>query len=138
MKIHATSEAATAPLARESAQLLDHYMCLERPAGCEQALFVCLKGPARGNRMTPAGLRSLFRHHRQVTGVRQANPHRFRHTFASEMVRAGMSLPALMQLMGHAHIETTMLYVQLTPHDVWEQYARAVAQHIRPVPPPPL
>jgi integrase/recombinase XerD len=126
------------PLARESAQLLDHYMCLERPAGCGQALFVCLKGPARGNRMTPAGLRSLFRHHRQVTGVRQANPHRFRHTFASEMVRAGISLPALMQLMGHAHIETTMLYVQLTPRDVWEQYARAVAQHIRPVPPPPL
>jgi integrase/recombinase XerD len=126
------------PLARESAQLLDHYMCLERPAGCGQALFVCLKGPARGNRMTPAGLRSLFRHHRQATGVRQANPHRFRHTFASEMVRAGISLPALMQLMGHAHIETTMLYVQLTPRDVWEQYARAVAQHIRPVPPPPL
>jgi integrase/recombinase XerD len=88
--------------------------------------------------MTPAGLRSLFRHHRQATGVRQANPHRFRHTFASEMVRAGISLPALMQLMGHAHIQTTMLYVQLTPRDVWEQYARAVAQHIRPVPPPPL
>jgi hypothetical protein len=25
---------------------------------CGEALFVCLKGPARGNRMTPAGLRS--------------------------------------------------------------------------------
>jgi site-specific recombinase XerD len=124
------------PLARESMELLDHYMRLERPARCGQALFVCLKGPARGNRMTPAGLRSLFRHHRQASGVMQANPHRFRHTFASEMVRAGISLPALMQLMGHAHIQTTMVYVQLTPRDVWEQYARAVAQHIRPVPPP--
>jgi site-specific recombinase XerD len=126
------------PLARESMELLDHYMRLERPARCGQALFVCLKGPARGNRMTPAGLRSLFRHHRQASGVMQANPHRFRHTFASEMVRAGISLPALMQLMGHAHIQTTMVYVQLTPRDVWEQYARAVAQHIRPAPPPQL
>jgi site-specific recombinase XerD len=85
--------------------------------------------------MTPAGLRSLFRHHRQTTGVTQANPHRFRHTFASDMIRAGISLPALMQLMGHAQIQTTLVYVQLTPQDVWEQYARAVAQHIRPAPP---
>ena len=72
------------PLARESVELLDHYLCLERPRRCGQALFVCLKGQARGNRMTPAGLRSLFRHHRQATGVTQANPHRFRHTFASD------------------------------------------------------
>jgi integrase len=42
-------------------------------------LFVSLKGPARGARMTPAGLRSLFRHHRRTTGVKIANPHRFRH-----------------------------------------------------------
>jgi site-specific recombinase XerD len=124
------------PLARESMELLGHYMCLERPPHC-QALFVCLKGPARGTRMTPAGLRSLFRHHRQTTSVTNANPHRFRHTFASDMIRAGISLPALMQLMGHAQIQTTMVYIQLSPRDVWEQYARAVAQHIRPVPPQP-
>jgi integrase len=124
------------PLTRESVELLDHYICLERPPRCGQALFVSLQGPARGRRMTPAGLRSLFRHHRRATGVVQANPHRFRHTFASDMVRAGVSLPALMQLMGHAQIQTTMVYIQITPRDVWEQYARAVAQQIRPVPPP--
>jgi integrase/recombinase XerD len=57
-----------------------------------------------------------------------------RHTFASDMVRAGVSLPALMQLMGHARIETTMVYVEVTPLEVYQQYAKAVAQHIRPVP----
>jgi hypothetical protein len=57
-----------------------------------------------------------------------------RHTFASDMVRAGVSLPALMQLMGHAQIQTTMVYVRVTPLEVYQQYARAVAQHIRPVP----
>jgi site-specific recombinase XerD len=51
------------------------------------------------------------------------------------MIRAGISLPALMQLMGHAQIQTTLVYIQLTPQDVWEQYARVVAQHIRPAPP---
>ena len=42
------------------------------------------------------------------------------------MVRAGMSLPALQRLMGHAQIQTTMLYVQLAPQDVWREYARAI------------
>ena len=43
------------------------------------------------------------------------------------MVPAGISLPALMHLMGHAqhaHIQTTMLYVQLAPEDVWREYER--------------
>lgn len=124
------------PLAPESIQLLDHYLRLERPDPCAAALFVSLKGRARGSRMTPAGLRSLFRHHRQTTGVALANPHRFRHTFASDMVRAGVSLPALMQLLGHAGIQTTLIYVQVTPQEVYLQYARAVAQHIRPLPVP--
>ena len=50
------------------------------------------------------------------------------------MVHAGISLPALMHLMGHAHIETTLRYVHVTPQDVYLQYARAVAQCIRPLP----
>ena len=52
------------PLAPEATQLLDHYLRLERPTTSTTALFVSLKGRARGARMTPAGLRSLFRHHR--------------------------------------------------------------------------
>jgi integrase/recombinase XerD len=123
------------PLAPDTVLLLDHYLRLERPEQCGPALFVSLKGPARGARMTPAGMRSLFRYHRRITETAPAHPHRFRHTFASDMVRAGISLPALMHLMGHAHISTTMLYVQISPRDVFEQYARAVAQQIRPIPP---
>lgn len=122
------------PLAPETVQLLDDYLRCERPNPTAAALFVSLKGRARGYRMTPAGLRSLFRHHRRTTGVTIANPHRFRHTFASDMLRGGISLPALMHLMGHAHIQTTMVYIEITPLEVYQQYARAVAQLIRPVP----
>jgi integrase len=122
------------PLAPETVQLLEHYLRLERPNPCCAALFVSIKGRARGTRMTAVGLRSLFRYHRLGTGIQLANPHRFRHTFASDMIHAGMSLPALMQLMGHADIQTTLLYVQVTPQDVYLEYARAVAQHIRPLP----
>ena len=118
------------PMAPETIQLIDHYLRLERPNPCSAALFVSLKGRSRGARMTAAGLRSLFRYHRQSTGIKLANPHRFRHTFASDMLREGVSLPALMQLMGHADIQTTLLYVQVTPQDVYVQYARAVANRL--------
>jgi len=76
--------------------------------------------------MTAPGLRSLFRHHRVRSQVPHANPHRCRHTFGSDMVRAGISLPALQRLMGHSQISTTMLYVELAPQDVWREYARAI------------
>ncbi len=53
------------------------------------------------------------------------------------MVRAGISLPALQHLMGHSQIQTTMLYVELAPQDVWREYARAVAKrpHLLVTPP---
>ena len=41
---------------------------------------------------------------------------------------------ALMQLMGHAKIQTTLEYVQISSQDVFQQYARAVAQQIRRIP----
>jgi integrase len=115
------------PLPPETIGLLQSYLKTERPLTNQPKVFVSLKGKARGKAMTPAGLRSLFRHHRKEADVKKANPHRFRHTFGSDMVRAGVSLPALMRLMGHAHIHTTLLYIQLTPQDVFDEYTRAVA-----------
>ena len=123
------------PLPAETVETLGNYLRLERPLTNSPSLFVCLKGPRRGQPMTPAGLRSLFRHHRWRSRVPQANPHRFRHTFGADMVRAGISLPALQHLMGHSQIQTTMLYVQLAPQDVWREYARAVAKRTDLSPP---
>jgi site-specific recombinase XerD len=120
------------PLPPETIRLLDCYLKAERPITNTARVFVSLKGRARGKPMTKAGLRSLFRHHRAATTVRKANPHRFRHTFGSDMIRAGISLPALQRLMGHANIETTLLYIQISPQDVYEEYARAVAHQTAP------
>lgn len=119
------------PLPVETIQVLQNYLRLERPLTNSPALFVSLQGRQRGQPMTAAGLRSLFRHHRLCSHIPTANPHRLRHTFGSDMVRAGISLPALQHLMGHADIHTTMLYVQLAPQDVWREYARAVQNRTR-------
>ncbi len=72
-----------------------------------------------------------------MTGVQKANAHRFRHTFGSEMICAGVSLPALQRLMGHSHIRTTLAYIHLSAQDVFAEYARAVAR-IAKLKQPPL
>jgi len=126
------------PLPPEIIETLHHYLHLERPLTHSPSLFVSLKGRQRGQAMSCAGLRSLFRHHRGRSCVLNANPHRLRHTFGADMVRDGISLPALQHRMGHSRIQTTMLYVQLAPQDVWNEYARAVAARTRwSVPPIP-
>jgi len=114
------------PLPQDIGEVLQKYLCLERPPTPLPALFVCLKGRSRGSALSHAGLRSLFRYHRRTSDIPQANPHRFRHTFGADMVRAGISLPALQQLMGHAQIRTTLRYVQLAPEDVWRAYRNAI------------
>ena len=52
------------PLPGEIMEVLQSYLRLERPLTNSPSLFVSLKGRRRGQPMTPAGLRSLFRHHR--------------------------------------------------------------------------
>jgi site-specific recombinase XerD len=120
------------PLDSQTVKLLESYLSVERPKTNSCFVFVVLKGSNRGKPLKPAGLRTVFRHHRRISSIAKANPHRFRHTFGADMVRAGISLPALMKLMGHSHIHTTMLYVQLCPQDVWREFHRATQNLGRP------
>jgi site-specific recombinase XerD len=43
----------------------------------------------------------------------RTTPHRLRHTYATEMIRLDVSLPALMKLLGHKTIRMTLRYVQV-------------------------
>ena len=118
------------PLPAEAISAIKTYLAGERPESQANELFLSLKGKKRGSPMTPAGFRTIFRYHRRRSKIAKANPHRFRHTFGADMARGGISLPALMHLMGHTHIHTTMLYVELAPSDVWEEFHR-VTREIR-------
>jgi integrase/recombinase XerD len=132
MRVHGKgNKKRVVPLPPEILEALGNYLRLERPLTNSPALFVSLKGRQRGQPMTAAGLRSLFRHHRVRSRIPHANPHRLRHTCGADLVRAGMSLPALQHLLGHAQIHTTMLYVQLAPQDVWREYERALQRQKR-------
>ncbi|NTV33309.1 MAG: tyrosine-type recombinase/integrase [Deltaproteobacteria bacterium] len=53
--------------------------------------------------------------------------HSCRHTFASELLNAGMRLEVLQQLLGHQDIEVTRRYARLTDKTREEEYFRAMA-----------
>ena len=53
--------------------------------------------------------------------------HCLRHTFASELLNAGMRLEVLQQLLGHQDIEVTRRYARLTDRTREEEYFRAMA-----------
>jgi integrase len=63
-------------------------------------------------------------------------PHQFRHSYATEMLRSGVSFPVLMKLLGHVDPEMTMRYVDVTLTDLEREFqmARAKPRHLAPQP----
>ncbi len=63
-------------------------------------------------------------------------PHQFRHTYATEMLRAGVSLPSVMKLLGHASLNMTMIYVEVVMDDLQREFqqARSKPRHLVPQP----
>ena len=104
------------------------YLRAERPAGCATPeCFVVLRGPTRGQPLTEAGLRKIFRVHRDTSGATRVRPHRLRHTYGTELAAAGIDLLVLRELMGHASPETTARYVHLSPEGLAAEFAAARA-----------
>jgi len=63
-------------------------------------------------------------------------PHQLRHTYATEMLRAGVTFPALMKLLGHTSADMTMQYLDVALQDLQREFrlAREKPRHL--VPPP--
>ncbi len=82
-------------------------------------------------------LRTALTQVRTALGIaRLIVPHMFRHTFATEMMRSGVSFPALMNLLGHSTPKMTLLYSEFTQTDLQREF-RAARSHPRHLVPPP-
>ena len=63
-----------------------------------------------------------------------------RHTYATEMLRAGVSFLAVMKLLGHTSPEMTMRYLDVALTDLQREFelARAKPRHLAPQPRTPF
>jgi integrase len=73
--------------------------------------------------------RRMFETHLEKAGLghKGYTLHCLRHTFASELLNAGMRLECVQQLLGHSSIEMTRRYARLTDNTRREEYFRAMA-----------
>jgi len=86
--------------------------------------------PGQGNKpICYSTGRSRFVKYIQKAGLEEKGytVHCLRHTFASELLNAGMRLECLQQLLGHQDIEVTRRYARLTDRTREEEYFRAMA-----------
>jgi integrase len=85
-------------------------------------------------------LRKFWREIVATVGItKRLVPHQLRHSFGTEMVRAGVSLPAVMKLLGHLKADMTMRYVEVALLDVQREFslARSQPRHLLPASPIP-
>lgn len=111
-----------APIDGETAGWVQTYLLAERPDTDVSALFVVAKGPHRGQPLTPAGLRTIFRYHRERAGVPAAHPHALRHSFGTALAEAGVDLAVIQTLLGHANVDSSVGYIHLAPVRVRAAY----------------
>jgi site-specific recombinase XerD len=118
------------PTDREVCALVQSCLLSERPESTSRALFLVAKGPTRGQPLTAAGLRTVFRYHRARAGVPAGNPHALRHTFGTALAEAGVDLPVMQALLGHDHVDSSLAYVHLAPAHVRAAYDAARARQL--------
>jgi integrase/recombinase XerD len=114
------------PLLDQPVQELSEYIRFARPRLVgerdETALFV----NRRGERLTRQGFWLILKGYASAAGIRgRVTPHTLRHSFATHMLRGGMDIHKVQELLGHANISTTQVYTQVSREHIREAYEKA-------------
>jgi site-specific recombinase XerD len=74
------------------------------------ALFVGMDGEVLGPKMVAHTFERWLPEQHRILGV---HAHRLRHTYATELLRRGVDIRVIQQLLGHEDLRTTQIYTQL-------------------------
>ena len=103
---------------------------IPHPREGRAADFLFLEG---GRRPTGFRLRQALKHAAAAAGLHgpdgtplRVTPHQLRHTYGTALVNGGISLPALMALLGHVTPEMTLRYAKLANPTIRASYQAAV------------
>ncbi len=102
---------------------LARYLRRGRPALARHGESALIVGDA-GRRLKPFQLRGLVRFRARRLG-RAVTPHALRHTFCTQLLRAGANLKAIADLAGHASVGTTARYARVNIAELAEAYLAA-------------
>ncbi|MGB8312827.1 MAG: tyrosine-type recombinase/integrase [Halobacteriota archaeon] len=58
----------------------------------------------------------------KMIGLGNVHPHTFKHSYAIHLIRNGVDLRRLQQLLGHSNIQTTTVYLQFRDQDLRDVY----------------
>ena len=115
-------------------QIVEHLRTLRSPTSTSDPFLL----PRNRTRETLIRrVRAAFRDAVAAVGITgRLVPHQNRHTYATEMLRSGVGLPALMRLLGHASPEMTLQYLKITQPDLQREYHQALShpRHLVPSP----
>lgn len=79
-----------------------------------------------GKRLAEGGLRAELDRAAADAGLGHVSPHQLRHTYATALINAGVTLQALMSLLGHVSAEMSLRYAHLFDSTVRTEYERAL------------
>jgi integrase/recombinase XerD len=99
------------PLPVPAGEALTAWLTGGRPACESRALFVTVRRPYR--QLTPEAVRAVMGRACDRTGLERRGAHRFRHALATEMLRAGASLPEVGQVLRHRSQLSTSVYAKV-------------------------
>jgi integrase/recombinase XerD len=98
------------PVSQRFFASLAGYLDTERPdPAATDHIFVVLKGPRRGQPLSPAGLDEIVSGARTRAGITHLTCHQLRHTCFTRLREAGMALEAIQAQAGHRSIESTRI-----------------------------
>lgn len=80
-----------------------------------------------GRRLSQHAVRAELARAAEAAAIGHITPHALRHTYATALVNAGVSLQALMALLGHVSAEMSLRYARLFDTTVRAEYERALA-----------
>jgi integrase len=114
------------PVSQRFFATLADYLDAERPdPAATDHIFVVLKGPRRGQPLSPAGLDEIVSGARTRAGITHLTCHQLRHTCFTRLREAGMALEAIQAQAGHRSIESTRIYLHLANDWLAGEYRRA-------------
>lgn len=109
---------------------LQHYL-----AGWSRLPTAPLFTQPDGRPISYAWLRTCIGKLGAAAGVPGVTPHRLRHTLATHLLNVGMDITQIQKLLGHQHLDTTMIYARVLDTTLETQYRRAMVQIERQLPP---